>query len=138
MAGFSIDPVRPTGDEGSALAPRDLMAHPEWFAQFSDPLDPAEGVDPSDARYIAANTQHWIANRVREGVLMHRTNLASFLDTVSITSPELTFDHVSRTLHGHEPMGLSDLVVWANEFDTVREILTTVFADSIRTTAREG
>lgn len=132
MAGFPVDPVRSDTEPSTAPAPRDLMAHPEWFAQFSDPLEAAEGVDPGDARFLAANMQHWIANRVREGVLLNRTNLASFLETLSITSPQLTFDHVSDTLHGLEPMQLADLVVWANEFDTVREILTAVFADSIQ------
>lgn len=108
------------------------MAHPEWFGQFSDPLDPADGIDPADARYIAANTQHWIANRVREGVLLERTNLASHIDALRITFPGLTHEHVSRTLHGQQAMTLADLVVWANEFEPVREILTVVFAEPIR------
>lgn len=133
---FTVNPSRDDDDGNNGRAPRDYMAHPEWFGQFSDPLEPADDVDAADARFIAANTQHWISNRVREGVLMNRTNMASFLGELSITSPDMTHDHVSRTLHGNEAMTLADLVVWGNEFGPVREVLTTVFEDSFRPTDR--
>lgn len=122
---------------GGGAAPRDFVAHPEWFGTFSDPLDPADDIDPADARFLAANTQHWVSNRVREGVLANRTNMASFLGELSVTSPEMTHEHVSRTLHGNEPMTLSDLVVWGNTFSTVREVLAAVFEASFRPTDRD-
>lgn len=132
MPAFTFDPSRADDGDDPTDGPRTLFAHPEWFGQFSDPLDPADGVDPADARFVAANTQHWIANRVREGVLMDRTNLASYLADLRLTFPGMTHEHASKTLHGYEPMALADLVVWGNEFDTVREILQTVFADGLR------
>src|SRR5690606_30690952 len=54
----------------SARRPRDLVDRPEMFGLWGKPMRAAAGVDPTDAAFIAANVQHWVANAVREEVAM--------------------------------------------------------------------
>jgi len=133
VTGFVFNPTR--GDAAAAaddMTPRDLMDRPDMFGRWGKPMRAAAGIDPADARFIAANLQHWVANAIREEVLMRRTNLATLLPTLAVTSPEMTLDRVSRLQHGDEPMRLADLLVWARTFDAVRDILTSAFGDATR------
>lgn len=119
-------------DAGAAARPRDLVDRPEMFGRWGKPMRAAADVDPTDARFIAANLQHWVANAVREEVLMLRTNLATLLPTLQTTSAELTLDRISRLQHGDEPMRLDDLLIFARRFDSVRDILVSAFGDASR------
>jgi len=130
---FVFNPRRDaTEDAGDIVRPRDLVDRPDMFGRWGKPMRAAEDVDPADARFIAANLQHWVANAMREEVLMLRTNLATLLPTLQTTSPELTLDRVSRLQHGDEPMRLDDLLVFARRFDSVRDILVSAFGDASR------
>ncbi|GAA3777080.1 hypothetical protein GCM10022240_30650 [Microbacterium kribbense] len=133
MTGFVFNPMRdePAASTGD-VPPRDLVDRSDMFGRWGKPMRAAAGVDPTDARFIAANLQHWVANAVREAVLMERTNLASLLPTLQVTSPDLTLERVSSMQHGDEPMRLVDLLIWARRFDSVRDILTSAFGDATR------
>ena len=102
------------------------------FGRWGKPQRAADGVDPADARFIAANLQHWVANAMREEVLMARTNLATLLPSFVTTSPELTLDRLSALQHGDEPMRLDDLLALSRRFDSVRDILVSAFGDASR------
>ncbi|WP_417564186.1 hypothetical protein [Microbacterium sp.] len=133
MTGLAFNPRRDDTDAGvPAARPRDLVDRPDMFGRWGKPMRAADGIDPTDARFIAANLQHWVANAVREEVLMQRSNLATILPTLQTTSPELTLERVSRLQHGDEPMRLDDLLIWARRFDSVRDILTSAFGDASR------
>jgi len=128
-----FNPRRDTPDSAAGAArPRDLVDRPDMFGRWGKPMRAADGIDPTDARFISANLQHWVANAMREEVLMLRTNLATLLPTLQTTSPELTLDRVSRLQHGDEPMRLDDLLVFARRFDSVRDILVSAFGDASR------
>jgi len=133
---FVVTPPPDTPTEGEApdARPRDLVDRPDMFGLWGKPMRPAEGVDPADARFIAANLQHWIANAVREEVLMRRSNLATLLPTLTTTSAEFTFDRVSRLQHGDEPFTLADLLIWSTRFESVRNMLTSSLGDTTRGT----
>jgi hypothetical protein len=126
VGGFVANLDRAGSHEPHGFQPRTLARDPEQFGQNGDPLEPAEGVDAADARFIAANLQHWVANSVREGVLLGRTNLATMLTTLTTTSPEMGYDRVLSTLRGYELMQLHDLVAWSTKYDSVRSIVTLV------------
>lgn len=102
------------------------------FGRWGKPMRAADGIDASDARFVAANLQHWVANAVREEVLMLRTNLATLLPTLSTTSADFTLDRLSALQHGDEPMRLDDLLVLSRRFDSVRDILVSAFGDASR------
>ncbi|QAY60023.1 hypothetical protein ET475_08485 [Microbacterium protaetiae] len=133
MSEFVFNPMRDAPDDtADGPRPRDLVDRPEMFGRWGKPMRAAAGVDPTDARFIAANLQHWVANAVREEVLMLRTNLATLLPTLATTSPELTLDRLSRLQHGDEPMRLDDLLILSRRFDSVRDILVSAFGDATR------
>ncbi|HEU0256449.1 MAG TPA: hypothetical protein VFQ96_01265 [Microbacteriaceae bacterium] len=132
MAGFVANLDRAGNREPQGFAPRRLAKDPEQFGQNGDPLEPADDVDPADPRFIAANLQHWVANSVREGVLLGRTNLATMLTSLTTTSPEMGYDRVLSTLRGYELMQLHDLVTWSTKYDSVRSIVTLVLNEHFR------
>lgn len=133
MSEFRFDPRRDAPDDGTATTPpRDLVDRPDMFGRWGKPMRAAAGIDSTDARFIAANLQHWVANAVREEVLMLRTNLATLLPTFDTTSPEFTLERMSRLQHGDEPMRLDDLLVLSRRFDSVRDILVSAFGDATR------
>lgn len=129
MGGFVANLDRAGTHESHGFQPRTLARDPEQFGQNGDPLEPADGVDPGDARFIAANLQHWVANSVREAVLLGRTNLATMITKLTTTSPEMTYDRILSTLRGYELMQLQDLVTWSSNYDSVRSIVTLVLSE---------
>lgn len=130
MTGFVFNPMR--GDAAAAaddMAPRDLVDRPDMFGRWGKPMRAAAGIDPADARFIAANLQHWVANAIREEIAMELSNLATLLPTLDPTSPEMTFDHIAQMRRGEIPMTLTDLLVWSRRFPAVRDIVTSTLTD---------
>ncbi|WP_308492674.1 hypothetical protein [Microbacterium terrisoli] len=133
MTGLTFNPRRDDSDAPTPTTrPRDLVDRPDMFGRWGKPQRAAAGIEPTDARFIAANLQHWVANAVREEVLMLRSNLATIVQTLKTTSPEMTLERISRLQHGDEPMRLDDLLIWSRRFDSVRDILTSAFGDATR------
>jgi hypothetical protein len=124
-------PSESAADSGG-VPPRELVDRPEMFGQWGKPMRPADGIATQDARFVAASVQHWVANAIREEVAMRRTNLASLLSMLDVTSPELTFHRVVRLQHGDEPLRLADLLIWASCFESVRNILVSAIGDATR------
>ncbi|MDQ0615195.1 hypothetical protein QF046_002836 [Microbacterium sp. W4I4] len=114
---------------GAVRRPRDLVDRPEMFGLWGKPMRAAPGVDPTDAAFIAANVQHWVANAIREEVAMSLSNLATLLPSLDPTSPDMTFDHIAQFRRGEIPMTLTDLLVWSRRFEAVRDIVTSTLAD---------
>jgi hypothetical protein len=114
---------------GAARRPRDLVDRPEMFGLWGKPMRAAAGVDPTDAAFIAANVQHWVANAIREEVAMSMSNLATLLPSLEPTSPDMTFDHIAQFRRGEIPMTLTDVLVWSRRFEAVRDIVTSTLAD---------
>ncbi len=133
MTDFVFNPRRDAPEDSAEIvAPRDFVDRPDMFGRWGKPMRTAAGIDPADARFIAANLQHWVTNAVREEALMMRTNLATLLPSFTVTSPEFTVGRLSRLQHGEVPLQLDDLLVLARNFDSVRDILVSAFGDATR------
>lgn len=132
MGTFIAGPIADSTSDSVAARPRDLVHQPEMFGQWGKPMKPADGISVEDARFVAASVQHWVANAIREEVAARRTNLASLLETLSVSSPELTFHRAVSLQHGDEPIQLADLLVWASNFESVRRILVSSLGDGSR------
>lgn len=120
---------RPEAAEVDGRRPRDLVDRPDMFGRWGKPMRAAAGVDPTDAAFIAANVQHWVANAIREEIAMSLSNVATLLPTLDPTSPDITFDRITQVRRGEIPMTITDLLVWSRRFEAVRDIVTSTLAD---------
>ena len=110
---------------GFKFEPRTLAFNPAQFGKSSESLQPADGIDITDARFMAANLQHRVANAIREGILARASRLESFLATLTPTSPGMSYDRVVRIQRGETLMQLADLLAWVGQFPTVRTVILT-------------
>ncbi len=106
-----------------------MVAVRKQFGRSSALLQPAPGIDASDPRFLAAQLQHRVANGVREAVLAQGLGLEALLAKLtsdgglSAMPPGMSYDRAVRINRGETLMQLADLMSWAQQFETVRELL---------------
>lgn len=107
----------------TTFVPRELGLLRKQFGKVASELIPAEGVDPSGPRFLAAQLQHRVANAVREALVVDGVTLEQFADKQKATVPGMSYDRLVRVLRGETMMQIADLATWSQQFETVRALL---------------
>jgi hypothetical protein len=119
-SGVTTSSSSPAG--GFTFEPRTVVSNPKQFGKSSANLEPSDGISASDPRFGAAQLQHRVANRVREGLLSQGSNLFEFSERSNL-SPGMKYDRLVRIQRGETLMQLADLIKWSESFEGVRELL---------------
>jgi len=113
--------ISPTSG-GFSFEPRKFVSTPKQFGKSSADLLPLDGFSASDPRFGAAQLQHRVANKVREGLLSQGSTLLELSERSSL-SPGMKYDRLVRIQRGETLMQLADLINWSALFEGVRELL---------------
>ena len=105
---------------GFAFEPRSVVAQPRAFGKAASLLTPADGVDPSDPRFRAANLQHVLVRAVSDELVMRDLGTAADFQKDD-RSPGLSPDRVRRVFRGETAAQLADIAYWATLFPEVGE-----------------
>ena len=123
---FSVPSRVPTSSSspagGFSFEPRTVVSNPKQFGKSSANLEPLDGIKQSDPRFGAAQLQHRVANKVREGLLAQGSNLFELSESSNL-SPGMRYDRLVRIQRGETLMQLADLIKWSELFEGVRELL---------------
>src|SRR4051812_35646192 len=85
---------------GFVFKPRTYAQSDKQFGKTASPLTPAEGISFEDPRFQAAAFQHYIANLVREILLVRRQTLHRYVDRLPSKTPGIGYDRLIRIQRG--------------------------------------
>lgn len=119
-----------------AFVPRSVLAEPQVFGKNLRVLAPAAGFTAVSPNYRAAVLQHVLSFQIRDAIRSSGRTLPQILEEI----PGMTGskERHERILRGETMMQLSDIMMWASRFPTIRREVAEFFApntnDPIRNT----
>jgi hypothetical protein len=107
----------------TSFRPKNLALTPRQFGKSASDLTPAEDVDETAPKFLAAQFQHRVCNALREALLARNATINDFATQLKDTVPGMGYDRMVRVLRGETLIQVADLVTWAGSFREVREIV---------------
>ncbi|WP_148040165.1 hypothetical protein [Cryobacterium tepidiphilum] len=121
---------RPPKPGGAVFVPRSYASNRKKFGNSSTRL----GAEVSSPQQAAAELQHAIANKVREYVLDHHSDLKAYCDKEHLPAG-LSYERLQRIMRGETMMTFTDLMYWGRRIPAlgsfVGEAVTEISSEAV-------